>query len=64
MAEPFVVLDEGRRARPRAQHADIYRMQQRMYVALSERARGIATRDDPFELRAELAALDRGIRPQ
>jgi hypothetical protein len=56
IADPFVVLDERRRARPREQHTETYRTQQRLYVALSERARGIATGDDPFELRAELAA--------
>jgi hypothetical protein len=37
-------------------------MQQRLYVALSERARGIATRDDPFELRARLTALVEATR--
>jgi xylulokinase len=56
VARPFVVLDEARRARPRSRHAETYRMQQRLYVALSERARGIATPDEPFALRAALAS--------
>jgi len=62
IAEPFVVLNERRRARPRARYAESCRMQQRLYVALSERARGIATRDDPFELRARLTALVEATR--
>ncbi|MDH3290910.1 MAG: FGGY family carbohydrate kinase [Gemmatimonadota bacterium] len=54
VAEPFVVLDVARRKTPIARNVEIYRIQKRLYLALSERARGIDTDDDPFALRWRL----------
>jgi hypothetical protein len=50
VAEPFVVLDVARRNKPIARNVEIYRVQKRLFLALSDRARGIATDEDPFEL--------------
>jgi xylulokinase len=60
VAEPFVVLDVARRMKPIARHVEICRMQKRLYLALSERVRGIGTDEDPFELRAVLSVLSGG----
>lgn len=54
VAEPFVVPDLARRTAPVARHVEIYRTQKRLYLALTDRARGIETEDDPFELRRRL----------
>lgn len=51
IAEPFVVLDAERRATPIARNVEIYRTLKQLFVALSERVRGIETADDPFEVR-------------
>jgi xylulokinase len=55
VAEPFVVLDVARRTRPIARNVEIYRIQKRLYRAVSDRVRGIGTSEDPFELRAALS---------
>jgi xylulokinase len=60
VAEPFVVLDVARRKKPIARNVEICRMQKRLYLALSYRARGIETDEDPFELRAVLSVLSGG----
>jgi xylulokinase len=60
VAEPFVVLDVARREKPIARNVEIYRMQKRLYLAVSERVRGIGTDEDPFELRAVLSVLSGG----
>jgi xylulokinase len=51
-AEPFIVFDEERRTAPRAEHAEVHRIQARLFQALSERVRGVASADDPFALRS------------
>lgn len=60
VAEPFVVLDVARRKKPITRNVEICRMQKRLYLALSDRARGIETDEDPFELRAVLSVLSGG----
>jgi hypothetical protein len=60
VADPFVVLDVARRKKPIARNLEICRMQKRLYLALSDRARGIETDEDPFELRAVLSVLSGG----
>jgi sugar (pentulose or hexulose) kinase len=55
VAEPFVVLDVARRTTPFARNVEIYRLQKRLYLTLSERARGMRTDEDPFELRARIS---------
>jgi hypothetical protein len=55
VAEPFVVPDVARRTKPIARSVDICRIQKRLYLALSERVRGIGTDEDPFDLRAVLS---------
>ncbi len=57
VAEPFVVLDAARRTQPIGRNVEIHRMQKRLYLALSERARGIRSSGDPFELRAALGSV-------
>ncbi len=57
LAEPFVVLDEARRAKPVARDVEACRLLKRLYLALSERVRGIDPEEDPFELRAALREL-------
>jgi hypothetical protein len=44
------VPDVARRNKPIARNVEIYRVQKRLFLALSDRARGIATDEDPFEL--------------
>ncbi len=51
IAEPFVVLDGDKRKAPVAEHVETYRVQKRLFQALSERVRGIPSEDDPFVLR-------------
>jgi xylulokinase len=60
LAEPFVVLDVARSKKPITSNVEIYRTLKRVYLALSDRARGIHTDEDPFELRAVLRALPLG----
>jgi len=57
VAEPFVVLDAARRKKPVRRNVEIYRMQKRLYLALSGRVRGIGTDEDPFELGAAMRRL-------
>jgi len=60
LAEPFVVLDAARSKKPITRNVEIYRMLKRLYLALSDRARGIDTDEDPFEVRSKLSALSTG----
>jgi xylulokinase len=52
--EPFVTLDAARQKKPIARNVEVYRMQKRLFLTLSERVRGIGSDEDPFELRATL----------
>ena len=52
---PFVQLDESRRRRPAPRHEAQYDKLKRLFRALSARARGLSSHDDPFTLRRELA---------
>ena len=52
----YVVLDEHRRKKPISEHVNIYRIQKKVFQALSSRVRGQAG-DDPFALRAQLLSL-------
>jgi len=54
IAAPFVVLDESKRKTPVAKHVEAYRIQKRLFQALSERVRGLVSEDDPFVLRNRL----------
>jgi len=56
IAEPFVVLEEERRARPDPARSATAEMLRRLFRALSLRARGLEG-EDPFQLRQELLAL-------
>jgi xylulokinase len=56
VAEPFVVLDVARRKQPIARNVEIYRLQKRLYLALSERVRGMGPDEDPFDLRTALTS--------
>ena len=56
LTAPYVVLDASRRAAPIPHHLDRYRVLTRLYRALTDRARGLSSADDPFALRAVLAA--------
>jgi len=56
IAEPFVVLEEERRARPNPERKAAAGALRGLYRALSLRARGLEG-DDPFQLRQELLAL-------
>lgn len=49
----FVVLDEERRCRPRAESRSAYRPLKRLFRAVTHRLRGLQG-EDPFELRREL----------
>jgi xylulokinase len=53
ISEPFVILDESRRARPNPQHRSIYGTLKRLYRALTQRMRGLSG-EDPFALQREL----------
>ena len=53
VADPFIVLDEERRARPSPDARPIYEVLRRLYRALSRRIRGLDG-EDPFPLRQEL----------
>ncbi|UCC71999.1 MAG: hypothetical protein JSV86_16775, partial [Gemmatimonadota bacterium] len=53
VAEPFVVLDEARRARPDPERQPAFGLLKRLYQSLGRRARGLDG-EDPFELRREL----------
>lgn len=57
VAEPFVVLDDARRSTPIARNVEMYRIQKRLYLALTDRARGIKTDEDPFHLHRVLLEL-------
>jgi len=52
----FIVLDENRRKKPLPEHLNIYRIQKKLFQALSSRVRGQAG-DDPFALRAQMLSL-------
>ncbi len=54
VAAPFVVLEEARRCRPRAEHRATYATLRRLFRALSRRLRGLEG-EDPFALRREVA---------
>ena len=56
VGDPFIVLEEDRRARPRPESAATYRAQRRLYQAVADRTRGLAA-EDPRDVRAELEAL-------
>jgi xylulokinase len=51
LTRPFVVLQEARRKKPIPQHVEAYRVQKRVFSAISARLRGAQTTDDPFALR-------------
>jgi xylulokinase len=55
LAAPFVVLNHARSAVPIRRNVDTYRLQKRLFRAVTDRARGLATEDDPFALRAALS---------
>jgi xylulokinase len=59
VAAPFVVLEEARRRRPRAERRAAYGLLRRLFRALSRRLRGLEG-EDPFVLRRELAARSAG----
>jgi sugar (pentulose or hexulose) kinase len=56
IAEPFVALEEERRARPDPASRPMAELLRRLYRALSLRARGMEG-EDPFRLRQEMLAL-------
>jgi sugar (pentulose or hexulose) kinase len=60
VAGSFVAPDVARRKEPIARNVEVYRMQKRLYLALSNRVRGIGTDEDPFELRRALSVLTGG----
>jgi len=53
IVQPFVILDEKRRKKPRREKVLVYRKQKELFDALSKRIRGIDGRD-PFKIRTEL----------
>jgi xylulokinase len=57
LTKAFVVLQDSRRKKPIGAHVEIYRIQKRLFAALSARLRGVEATDDPFALRAKLLAL-------
>lgn len=54
VVKPFVVVNEKRRKAPTDENVKIYRLQKRIFTALSERVRGHISQDDPFKLRVDL----------
>ncbi|MBN1999143.1 hypothetical protein JW935_16405 [candidate division KSB1 bacterium] len=54
VVSPFVVLNETMRKKPIPQNMSVYREQKQVFIALSERIRGVQTAADPFALRAEM----------
>ncbi len=54
VAAPFVVLNENKRKKPVAENVKTYQRQKQVFIALSERTRGIENSADPFALRAEM----------
>ncbi|UCC74600.1 MAG: hypothetical protein JSV86_08630 [Gemmatimonadota bacterium] len=56
VAEPFVVLDEARRARPDPEQRSVQALLKRLFRALSRRVRGLDG-EDPFVLRRALVEL-------
>ena len=61
VAEPFVILDEKRRQKPKPLNMEIYRYQKRLFHALSNRIRG-EKGQDPFSLRTDLSSLIDKVR--
>lgn len=57
LTKAFVVLQEDRRKRPIAANVETYRIQKRLFAAISARMRGVEIREDPFALRDRLLAL-------
>ena len=51
--EPFVILDEKRRKKPKRDNIGVYRIQKRLYHSLSNRVRQ-GEGEDPFQLRDAL----------
>jgi len=51
--KPFVILDESRRSQPLPENLAPYRIQKRLFQAVSKRIRGLPG-EDPFALRAKL----------
>ncbi len=60
VADPFVVLRGEKTTRPIAGNVEVYGVVKRLYRALSERARGIETDEDPFELHSVLRGHSAG----
>ena len=56
VARPFVILDESQRKKPLASNREAYRIQKRLYRALSDCLRGLEG-EDPFSLRDELVQI-------
>ncbi len=56
VAKPFVILNESTRKQPIAENVAVYQVQQRLFSALADRARGLDA-EDIFELRAELLVV-------
>jgi len=56
LTKAFVELDENRRKKPVPENVEIYRIQKKIFRALSSRVRGRAG-EDPFALRAQLLSL-------
>lgn len=56
LAGPFIVLDESRRKEPSPGNREAYRIQKRLFQALSDSLRGIEG-EDPFSLRNELIRI-------
>lgn len=54
LTNSFVLLQENRRRSPLAPNVEAYRIQKRLFTALSARLRGLTTIDDPFALRMNL----------
>ncbi len=56
VAAPFVIPDESRRKIPQERNRDPYRIQKRLFRAVSDRMRGLGG-EDPFTLRNELLRI-------
>jgi xylulokinase len=53
VVQPFIILDEKRRKKPRQEYLPVYRKQIQLFDALSKRIRGLES-GDPFRIRSEL----------
>jgi xylulokinase len=54
VVRPFIILNEQKRSKPMPKNVAVYKQQKEIFIALSERVRGVTGAGDPFAVRAKM----------